>query len=161
MWGNALRKHNIPSNRGQMDNFRPVVSADLWFAQANHPGHSDPGGSCVSSQFNVRNEQSKQALMMLRRTPPISQLLRIVLFAFVANMSMEGDIPVGFEIHWKSVGMFRDRYAPPPITDITRDHAVTVAQGFPNGRHTLTLKSEGEMPTAIRAVRAYRPPLLD
>lgn len=68
---------------------------------------------------------------------------------------MKGDIPVGFEVRWQTIGMFQDRYEPPAVTDSTRDHAVTVAQGFANGHHTLTLRANDV--AAIRAIRIYRP----
>ncbi|HYW80691.1 MAG TPA: hypothetical protein VE890_14015 [Thermoguttaceae bacterium] len=72
---------------------------------------------------------------------------------------MEGEIPVGYEIRWKTVGMFQDSYEPPVVTDTTREHATTIAQGFPNGKHTVTLTSPPDTTASIRAVRVYRPPL--
>ena len=76
-----------------------------------------------------------------------------------SDWRMSGEIPVGYEIRWSTIGLFLDRYTPPVVSDTTRDHAATVAQGFPNGNHTLTLSAEGEARPAIRAIRVYRPPV--
>jgi hypothetical protein len=72
---------------------------------------------------------------------------------------MEGTIPVGYEVRWKTIGMFRDRYEPASFADAIHERAATVAQGFPNGKHTLTLRSQEDGVAAIRAIRIYRPPL--
>jgi hypothetical protein len=72
---------------------------------------------------------------------------------------MQGVIPVGYEVRWKTIGMFQDRYQPPATADTTREHTATVAQGFPNGQHTLRLVCESESTPAIRAIRVYCPPL--
>lgn len=72
---------------------------------------------------------------------------------------MKGEIPVGFEVRWKCVPMFLDSYEAPSIEDATREHATTVAQGFANGKHMLTLTTDGD--PQIHAIRIYRPPLLD
>jgi hypothetical protein len=72
---------------------------------------------------------------------------------------MHGVIPVGYEVKWRTIGLFHDRYQPPAITDRAREHATTVAQGFPNGKHTLTLRSDVRGRPALDAIRVYRPPL--
>lgn len=64
-------------------------------------------------------------------------------------------VPVGFEIRWKAIPMFADAYAPPGIDDDGRDHAITIVQGLPNGKHVLEIAGGA----AIRAVRIYRPPV--
>jgi hypothetical protein len=71
---------------------------------------------------------------------------------------MQGDIPVGFEVRWRCVPMFLDRYEPPAVADPSREHARTVAQGFPNGEHTLTLKLDRDAASGIHAIRVYSPP---
>jgi len=58
-------------------------------------------------------------------------------------------VPAGFEVTWKAVAMAADTFDP------SREDAVTVAQGLTNGKHTLELTG----PTAIRAIRVYRPPM--
>ena len=56
-------------------------------------------------------------------------------------------LPVGFEIKWKAVAMFADGWS--------GEESLTVAQGLPNGKHTLEIV--GSAP--IRAIRVYRPPV--
>lgn len=68
---------------------------------------------------------------------------------------------VGREIKWKTLGTFMDRYEPPAVADTTREHAATVAQGFPLGKHTLTLTTAGDGTPGIHAIRAYCPPTFD
>lgn len=96
----------------------------------------------------------------------VSNSKRVVIKAHVrppgvgeqSDWRMQGNIPVGFEVKWKCIPMFVDCYEPPAVTDPTREHAETVAQGFPNGDHTLTLKLRGEGPPGIHAIRVYSPP---
>lgn len=66
--------------------------------------------------------------------------------------------PAGFEVTWKVVPMFVDTYDPARVEDPSREYPTTVAQGLPNGPHTLELVAEGEAPPAVRAIRTYRPP---
>ena len=57
-------------------------------------------------------------------------------------------VPVGFEIRWKAVPMTADTLGPgePPVT---------VAQGLPNGKHTLEIIGKG----SVAAIRIHRPPV--
>jgi hypothetical protein len=64
-------------------------------------------------------------------------------------------VPAGFEITWKAVATVADAFAPPRSDDASREAVVTVAQGLPNGPHTLEIL--GRAP--IGAVRIYRPPM--
>jgi hypothetical protein len=57
-------------------------------------------------------------------------------------------VPVGFEIKWKAIPLFSDTYDP-------SGEPVTVAQGLPNGKHTLEIVGK----TSVGAVRVYRPPV--
>lgn len=68
-------------------------------------------------------------------------------------------VPENFEIKWKVVPLFADRYDPPRIDDPTREYAATLIQGISNTRHTLELIVEPGVTAPIRAVRVYRPPL--
>jgi len=68
-------------------------------------------------------------------------------------------LPQGFEVKWKIVPMFVDEYAAPEVKDETKETVVTIAQGLPNGRHTLKVLAEAGGQPAIRAVRVYRPPV--
>ena len=68
-------------------------------------------------------------------------------------------VPDGFEIRWKVVPLFVDRYEAPSVDDPTREHATTLIQGIANARHELELVAESGNPPAIQAVRVYRPPL--
>jgi hypothetical protein len=68
-------------------------------------------------------------------------------------------VPENFEIKWKVVPMFVDRYDPPRIEDVTREYATTLIQGIPNARHTLELIVESGTTAPISAIRVYRPPL--
>lgn len=56
-------------------------------------------------------------------------------------------VPVGFEVKWKAVSLTSDT--------VKGEGAVTVAQGLPNGKHTLEIQG----PAPIREIRVYRPPL--
>ncbi len=68
-------------------------------------------------------------------------------------------VPEDFEIKWKVVPTFTDRYDPPRIDDATREYATTLVQGISNARHTLELIVEPDVTAAIHAIRVYRPPL--
>jgi hypothetical protein len=64
-------------------------------------------------------------------------------------------VPAGFEITWKAVPMFSDAFVPPRSDDASREAVVTVAQGLPNGHHTLEIVGQGP----VGAIRIYRPPM--
>lgn len=68
-------------------------------------------------------------------------------------------VTVGYTIHWSVLPLSQDVYHPPAILDPTRDQAEVLAQGLPNGPHTLTLLSNGAGPPPIRALRVYTPPV--
>ena len=61
-----------------------------------------------------------------------------------------------YEVHWKVVPLFVDRYRPADVKDTSRKYETTLAQGLDNADHTLEIV--GEVP--LRAVRVYRPPVL-
>ena len=67
-----------------------------------------------------------------------------------------GKVPADYEVHWKVVPLFVDRYRPPDVKDTSRQYETTLAQGLDNTHHTLEIV--GEVP--LRAVRVYRPPVL-
>jgi hypothetical protein len=66
-------------------------------------------------------------------------------------------LPPNFTIRFSVVPLFQDTYTAPEITDMSREYAVTVAQGLPNGKHMLELLAPNGKPAPIRAVRIYRP----
>ncbi|HTE17757.1 MAG TPA: SGNH/GDSL hydrolase family protein, partial [Armatimonadota bacterium] len=68
------------------------------------------------------------------------------------------NVPEGFEVTWTVIPQFVDVYQAPKEVDATRDNAVTLAQGLPNGPHTLELSTPDGKPLAIRAIRVYEPP---
>jgi len=65
-------------------------------------------------------------------------------------------VPEGFEVRWSARGTFADTHAPPAVKDPAREHVTTLAQGLPNGKHTIELRGRA----ALRALRIYRPPFL-
>jgi hypothetical protein len=75
---------------------------------------------------------------------------------WVKNIHQMGKkLPVGFEIKWKAVPLYTDTYTAPKVEDESREAAVTVAQGLPNGKHMLEIVGSA----SIRAIRIYRPPV--
>ena len=68
-------------------------------------------------------------------------------------------LPAGFKIRWKVVPHFLDEIHSLDSGAAVRgtESVLTVAQGLPNGKHTLEI-SPGR-PQAISAVRVYRPPM--
>jgi hypothetical protein len=70
----------------------------------------------------------------------------------------DGVIPVGYEIKWKCVPMFVEVYKAPRIENRTREYPTTLVQGLDNGKHTIELMAEGDVPP-IRFLRVYRPPV--
>lgn len=67
--------------------------------------------------------------------------------------------PVGYEVHWKSIPMYVDTYTAPATTDGAKVYETTLAQGIPNGRHTLDIIPNGDGRIPIEAIQVYRPPL--
>lgn len=60
-------------------------------------------------------------------------------------------------IRWSVVPLFADQFALPAARNPFGETVVTVAQGLPNGKHTLELTGTPDTPLA--AIRVYRPPL--
>lgn len=58
---------------------------------------------------------------------------------------------------WSVVPFFADQFAVPAARNPFGETVVTVAQGLPNGKHTLELTGTPDTPLA--AIRVYRPPL--
>lgn len=61
------------------------------------------------------------------------------------------------EVRWNVVPLFADEFVVPGRKNPFGDTVVTVAQGLPNGRHTLEVTGGPDTPLA--AVRVYRPDL--
>jgi hypothetical protein len=66
-------------------------------------------------------------------------------------------IPSGFQIRWQVVPQFVDEFASPGVKDPAVETTVTLAEGFPGGKHRLEIASGPDVP--IAAIRVYRPPL--
>ncbi len=65
--------------------------------------------------------------------------------------------PEGWKVRWKVLPLFADSYESPRVTDSSREHATTVAQGLRNAKHTLELSVVGRRKPEIEAVRVSRP----
>ncbi|MBC8103906.1 MAG: SGNH/GDSL hydrolase family protein, partial [Cytophagales bacterium] len=96
------------------------------------------------------------------RTPFVSGSRRVKIApdAFFRGFGKEV-VPVGYEVKWQVLPQFRNEITPlETVPDPSRESAVTVAQGIPNGAHTLTLIADSPRDAAsIRAIRVYRPPV--
>lgn len=66
-------------------------------------------------------------------------------------------IPSGFQIRWQVVPHFVDEFVSPGVKDPAVETTVTLAPGFPSGKHRLEIT--GGPDTPIAAIRVYRPPL--
>lgn len=68
------------------------------------------------------------------------------------------DAPPGVGVvRWSVAPLFADQFAVPAARNPFGETVVTVAQGLPNGKHTLELTGTPDTPLA--AIRVYRPPL--
>jgi len=65
------------------------------------------------------------------------------------------ELKAGFKVTWQVKPMFVDAYEPPKAEDASRESVTTLAQGLPNGKHTLEIDG----PAPIQAIRVYKPPL--
>jgi len=65
--------------------------------------------------------------------------------------------PVGFEVTWRVVPMFTDRYVSPRVADPAREYVTVAASGLSNGRHVLELRAAGKTLPPLREIRIYRP----
>jgi GDSL-like Lipase/Acylhydrolase family len=68
-----------------------------------------------------------------------------------------GDLTPGYKVTWSVRQITSDSYTAPAKVDPTRETTVTLAQGIPVGKHTLTLKSASGKPVPLATVRAYLP----
>ncbi len=83
-------------------------------------------------------------------------------WVFAYDLQVGGKKPLeSWKTTWKVEPLFVETYRPAPVTDPTREHLTVLAQGLPNGRHTLTLKATDGQKPAIGAIRVYCPPLRD
>ncbi len=67
--------------------------------------------------------------------------------------------PVGFEVKWSVVPMFRDIYTAPKTVDPSNPPRVTLTQLIENGPHTLELVPNGDGATPVKEFVVYQPPL--
>ena len=65
-------------------------------------------------------------------------------------------IPDGYKLTWKAVPLFADRIELKP-GEAGKDNLVTLAQGLPNGAHTVVITAERELGSTVKAVRVYKP----
>lgn len=83
--------------------------------------------------------------------------VRIEPEAFFRNPAQS--VTNGYEIHWQVLPMFVDVYTPPKAGSDGREAVTTVAQGLPNGKHTLEIVADDGGSVPVQAVRVYRPPM--
>ncbi len=62
-----------------------------------------------------------------------------------------------FTITWQVIEQFANEWKPQPIKDRTREDLYTLAQGFPNGRHTLEIIPNNDGPLPVNYVVTYQP----
>ena len=67
--------------------------------------------------------------------------------------------PVGFEVKWKTVGVFVNTYKAPQVIDRSRVYRTTLFQGIENGPHTLKIIPNGDGIVPLRDIQVHRPPL--
>jgi hypothetical protein len=64
-------------------------------------------------------------------------------------------VPDAFEVKWKVAPRFVDAFVSPGVTNAATETLVILANGLPNGKHTLEIS--GSNGTPIAAIRVYRP----
>jgi hypothetical protein len=67
--------------------------------------------------------------------------------------------PVGFEVHWSVVPMFKDVYQAPDTSDKAKVYETTLFQLISNTHHTIDVIPNGDGPVPIEALQVYHPPL--
>ncbi len=67
--------------------------------------------------------------------------------------------PVGFEVHWSVLPMFRDVYQAPDALDSAKVYETTLFQLISNTHHSVDIIPNGDGPVPIKALQVYRPPL--
>src|SRR5579862_7659823 len=74
------------------------------------------------------------------------------------SLSLPGikPVPDHFTVHWSVIPYFEDTFVVPNVPDPAIEKVLTIAQGLPNGKHTLEVIGDAKTPLA--AVRIYRPP---
>lgn len=74
-----------------------------------------------------------------------------------ARQVFKTKLPPGFQIKWRVIPRFVDEVDVVATGDASVETVVTVADGLPNTRHQVEIRTD--QPDSILAVRAYRPPL--
>ncbi|MEI6072184.1 MAG: hypothetical protein WCS31_10360 [Verrucomicrobiae bacterium] len=69
------------------------------------------------------------------------------------------DAMIGFEVKWEVNALCQDVWRPEPTSDPSLENSSVLAQGLPNGRHTLELKLNGDGPVPLKLIRSYSPQL--
>jgi hypothetical protein len=64
----------------------------------------------------------------------------------------------GYKITWKAVPLFADKVEL-KAGGAGKENLVTLAQGLPNGKHTIVLTAEQAIGKAVSAIRVYKPPM--
>ncbi len=67
--------------------------------------------------------------------------------------------PVGFEVHWSVVPMFKDAYQAPDTPDAAKIYQTTLFQLISNKHHSIDIIPNGDGVVPIEALQVYRPPL--
>lgn len=66
-------------------------------------------------------------------------------------------LPDGFRLTFKVIPLFMDSFSGRLSVDLTKDYMTMVAQGLPNGPHTLEVVSTTGQPVSISRVQVYKP----
>jgi hypothetical protein len=76
--------------------------------------------------------------------------------AFAMSLAQVKPVPDSFLVRWRVESRATDEFASPRAKDGASEMAIVLAQGLPNGKHTLQITRGQDL--GINAVRVYQPP---
>lgn len=134
-----------------------IPELEEWTAEVTET-HEDP----AKIKFEVVGSQTGADGSGTTGERFVSQSGRVVIepsawsFDYAQRVSKKSP-PVGFEAKWRILPLHQDTYRVPAAQDAALARGTVVAQGIPNGKHTLMLKAAADVPE-IAAIRIYHPP---
>jgi hypothetical protein len=158
---------------------RPSEGPGTWFPAVRRISHSAPllsedwtlritriNDDATDFDFEVVGSQTGQDGRGSSKRPFRSNSGRVLIapedwmFADIMKIFKQTNPPVvGFEVHWKSLPMFVDKFQAPATPDSAKVYKTTLAQGLTNGKHTLEIILNGDGLVPIESIQVYRPTL--
>ena len=136
---------------------KPLLIEDWSLAVAKDPDSGNVFNFSLPGSKTVTDGEGRSHARFVSNSGRIVLEINDWNVSYALNVASISPAPDTFTVKWKAEPRFVDEFASPGVKHPAIETTVTLAQGLPNGRHTLEISGGDQTP--ISALRIHRPPL--